>query len=177
MTEHTCSINSCKIKEQGCTDAYSGTNLSLDGLWIKGNDNVAVGWKETVCAECTDSKGATMQKDNLEFSQIDEVTQTANSCYDKMQKIGNEEKEVEFGGYREISMNDVIQNLDKQNCPMKCVVKNKGCQADYDGTNLSQTVDLKISFATTKNIEGQVSEVCFICTNIVRSMQSEIKLI
>ena len=72
MTEHTCSINSCKIKEQGCTDAYSGTNLSLDGLWIQGKDDVPLGWTEKVCAVCTDSKGTIMQKDNLVFTQIAE---------------------------------------------------------------------------------------------------------
>ena len=53
---------------------------------------------------------------------------------------------------------------------MKCIVKNKGCKADYDGTNFSYS-NLKISFATTNNIDGQDLNVCFICTNKARSMQ------
>ena len=58
----------------------------------------------------------------------------------------------------------MIENLDELNCPMKCIVKNKGCHTLYDGTNLSLSNSL-ISFATTKIIDGQVYDVCVNCEN------------
>ena len=45
----------------------------MDQLIIKGNDNVTLGWMETVCVLCKDSKGAIVQKDGLEFSQTETV--------------------------------------------------------------------------------------------------------
>ena len=84
-----------------------------------------------------------------------------------MQKTGKQEIIVEFDGERKISKDDVIKNLDEYNCPIKCIVNNKGCRSAYNGTNLSYS-DSVISFANTKNIDGQISEVCLICNNIAR---------
>ena len=57
-----------------------------------------------------------------------------------MKKTGLLFKKLEYGGNLETASmkDDVINNLDKINCPMKCIMKNLGCFADYDGTKLYQ---------------------------------------
>ena len=42
---------------------------------------------------------------------------------------------------------------------MDCNFKNKGCQADYDGSSLILVTET-ISFATTENEGGQVLDIC-----------------
>ena len=95
-----------------------------------------------------------------------------------MQKTGLEQKTVEFGGnWKILSITEeLVYNLDKENCPMKCIMKNKGCQSDYDGTKLANFGSI-ISFATTEILEGQVSDVCVTCSNIAIKSESDIRLI
>ena len=62
-------MNSCVIKNAGCTDAYTGTNLSVSSLDIQANQNIDVGYQESVCVVCTDNIGGTVEEDNMQFSQ------------------------------------------------------------------------------------------------------------
>ena len=47
---------------------------------------------------------------------------------------------------------------------MGCYVKNKDCQTDYEGTQLS-LAGFIISLASTAVTGGQVADVCVFCTN------------
>ena len=42
---------------------------------------------------------------------------------------------------------------------MECKLKNKGCQADYDGSSIT-LVTASISFSTTEIPDGQIIDVC-----------------
>ena len=130
------------------------------GNTINGFQNKIPGQTEEVCVQCTDNRGVVFQKYSMIFSQ------KAHPCYEKIKKTGKQEIEVEFGGAMKISTNEVIYNLDKQNCPMTCNMKNKGCQTVYDGTSLSLADTTKISFARTDVKDGQVSYICVFCKNI-----------
>ena len=168
--EASCSY-SCVIKADGCVSPYVVSNLSATGTTFFGNNNILDGWTETVCLECTgNNDGQILQKDSMIFSQ------TAQ-CYDKIQKIGNQEKQVKFDGEREIQPIDgLFKNLDEQNCKMKCYLKNKGCQDEYDGSSLILFNSI-ISFATTEKEEGQVSDVCVQCSNGASTEEIEIQLV
>ena len=78
-TQGLCSLASCLLKKPGCASAYDGNNMSVLGTVIKGNQNVQSGWSESVCLECTDSKGGTLNKDQLAISQSAKP-KDANDC-------------------------------------------------------------------------------------------------
>ena len=70
----------------------------------------------------------------------------------------------------------MFKNLDDKNCPLECSLKNKGCLTDYDGSSLT-LVTSTISFVTTENEVGQVSDVCVQCFNGVSSDETDVQLV
>ena len=63
----SCTLN-CELKNLGCTDAYSGSYLTVyQNMRIQGRQDIQSGYKENVCVVCTDNKGVSVQEDNMEF--------------------------------------------------------------------------------------------------------------
>ena len=59
-------INSCSLKQSGCSTAYSDTNLAINAVTgeVTAKKNVALGYADTVCVSCSNSHGSTITFDN-----------------------------------------------------------------------------------------------------------------
>ena len=53
-TSGNCKLLSCQLLDKGCNGAYTGQNVELDGLLIKGSQNVVDGYEQEACVVCSD---------------------------------------------------------------------------------------------------------------------------
>ena len=79
-------INSCSLKQAGCSTAYSDTNLAINAVTgeVTAKTNVDAGYADTVCVSCSNSHGSTITFDNWTVTQKPNcATLTANSLANK----------------------------------------------------------------------------------------------
>lgn len=65
----SCTVNNCKLLQQGCVNPWPYTSSSLEGIYIDSNDFIwaptySRGFISTVCVQCTNIDGDVFSNDN-----------------------------------------------------------------------------------------------------------------